>query len=93
MRNQGWKDSDDAVFHADGSLAAAPIALCEVQGYVYLAYRQAAQLAVDMDDYRLSAGLTLKAEKLRREFEEAFWDEALGTYALALDATSGPAAP
>jgi glycogen debranching enzyme len=85
LRNQGWKDSDDAVFHADGSLATGPIALCEVQGYVYLAYRVAARLAADMDDYRLSAGLTIKAEALRRQFEETFWDEELGTYALALD--------
>ncbi|HEY3077437.1 MAG TPA: amylo-alpha-1,6-glucosidase [Burkholderiales bacterium] len=85
LRNQGWKDSDDAVFHADGSLASGPIALCEVQGYVYLAYRVAARLAADMDDYRLSAGLTIKAEALRRQFEETFWDEELGTYALALD--------
>jgi glycogen debranching enzyme len=85
LRNQGWKDSDDAVFHADGALAEPPIALCEVQGYVYLAYRLAARLAVDMDDYPLSAGLTLKAEKLRRDFEQSYWDEELGTYALALD--------
>ena len=85
LRNQGWKDSDDAVFHEDGRLAPLPIALCEVQGYVYLAYRLAAQLAVDMDDYPLSAGLMLKAEKLRRQFEETYWDEELGTYALALD--------
>ena len=85
LRNQGWKDSDDSVFHADGSLATGPIALCEVQGYVYLAYRVAARLAADMDDYRQSAGLTIKAEALRRQFEETFWDEELGTYALALD--------
>ena len=85
LRNQGWKDSDDAIFHEDGALATGPIALCEVQGYVYLAYRMAALLAVDMDDYPLSAGLTLKAEKLRREFEATYWDEELGTYALALD--------
>jgi len=90
LRNQGWKDSDDAVFHADGALAGGPIALCEVQGYVYLAYRLAAQLAVDMDDYPLSAGLTLKAEKLRRHFEECYWDEELGTYALALDGAKRP---
>ncbi len=85
LRNQGWKDSDDAVFHADGTLAEGPIALCEVQGYVYLAYRMAARLAAEMDDLRLAAGLTLKAEKLRRAFEDAFWDEDLGTYAIALD--------
>jgi glycogen debranching enzyme len=85
LLNQGWKDSDDAVMHADGRLAEPPIALCEVQGYVYLALRLAAQLAVEMNDYPLSADLTLKAEKLRRRFEEAFWCERLGTYALALD--------
>ncbi len=85
LRNQGWKDSDDAVFHADGALAQGAIALCEVQGYVYLAYRHAARLAAERDEMRLSAGLTLKAEQLRRRFEDAFWDEELGTYALALD--------
>ncbi len=92
LRNQGWKDSDDAVFHADGSLATGPIALCEVQGYVYLAYRVAARLAADMNDLRLSAGLTLKAENLRRAFEQAFWDDEIGTYALALDGAKRPCA-
>jgi glycogen debranching enzyme len=85
LLNQGWKDSDDAVMHADGRLAEPPIALCEVQGYVYLALRLAAQLAVERDDYPLSADLTIRAEKLRARFEEAFWCEELGTYALALD--------
>jgi glycogen debranching enzyme len=88
--NQGWKDSDDAVFHADGRLAEPPIALCEVQGYVYLALRFAAQLAVDMNDAALSADLGLKADKLRRRFEEAFWCDDLGTYALALDGRKEP---
>jgi len=92
LRNQGWKDSDDAVFHADGSLATGPIALCEVQGYVYLAYRVAARLAADREELRLSAGLTLKAESLRRVFEQAFWDDAIGTYALALDGEKRPCA-
>jgi glycogen debranching enzyme len=82
---QGWKDSGDSIFHRDGRLAEAPIALCEVQGYVYLALRLAAQLAVDMNDYPLSADLALKAEKLQRRFEESFWCDELGTYALALD--------
>ncbi|HWI38786.1 MAG TPA: amylo-alpha-1,6-glucosidase [Burkholderiales bacterium] len=90
LRNQGWKDSDDAVFHADGTLADGPIALCEVQGYVYLAYRMAARLAAELDDMRLAAGLTVKAEKLRRAFEDAFWDEELGTYAIALDGAKKP---
>jgi glycogen debranching enzyme len=91
LLNQGWKDSDDGVMHADGRLAEPPIALCEVQAYVYAAWRLAAQLAVDlMNDYPLSADLTLKAEKLRRRFEEAFWCEELGTYALALDGAKRP---
>jgi glycogen debranching enzyme len=90
LRNQGWKDSDDSVFHADGALAEGPVALCEVQGYVYLAYRMAARLAAEMQDVRLSAGLMLKAEKLRRSFEDAFWDEELGTYAIALDGAKRP---
>jgi glycogen debranching enzyme len=85
LRNQGWKDSEDAVFHADGRLAEAPIALCEVQGYAYLAYREAALLAFDLNEKQLSAKLEEKAETLQSRFEAAFWCEDLGTYALALD--------
>jgi len=85
LLNQGWKDSDDAVFHEDGRLAPPPIALCEVQGYVYLAYRMAAELAPDMDDLPLASELLEKAESLRRQFEQTFWDDEMGTYALALD--------
>ncbi|HEX7054963.1 MAG TPA: amylo-alpha-1,6-glucosidase [Burkholderiales bacterium] len=83
--NQGWKDSDDAVMHADGRLAEGPVALCEVQGYVYLALRCAAQLAAEMNDAPLSSDLARRAEQLRASFEQAFWCEELGTYALALD--------
>ncbi|HYX63693.1 MAG TPA: glycogen debranching N-terminal domain-containing protein, partial [Burkholderiales bacterium] len=90
LANQGWKDSDDAVFHADGRLAEPPIALCEVQGYVYLALRLGAQLAADMHDPARSAELVVKAEALRRRFEQAFWCEELGTYALALDGRKAP---
>jgi glycogen debranching enzyme len=85
LRNQGWKDSEDAVFHADGALAEAPIALCEVQGYAYLAYREAALLAFDLGEKSLSVELEEKAEQLRLRFEAAYWCEELGTYALALD--------
>jgi glycogen debranching enzyme len=90
LRNQGWKDSDDAVFHADGRLATAPIALCEVQGYVYLAKRMAALLAFDMDDTPLSRQLEGEADALRERFEAAFWCEEMGTYALALDGEKQP---
>jgi glycogen debranching enzyme len=90
LRNQGWKDSEDAVSHADGSLAAPPIALCEVQGYVYLARRSAALLAADLGDRNLAANLEAQAEALRARFEAAFWREAIGTYALALDGDKRP---
>jgi glycogen debranching enzyme len=90
LRNQGWKDSEDAVFHADGTLAEAPIALCEVQGYAYLAYREAALLAFDLGDKALSADLEVEAERLRSRFEAAFWCEEIGSYALALDGAGRP---
>jgi glycogen debranching enzyme len=85
LRNQGWKDSEDAVFHADGRLAEAPIALCEVQGYTYLAYREAALMAFDFGEKALSQELEEKADRLQSRFEAAFWCEDIGTYALALD--------
>jgi len=83
--NQGWKDSVDAIFHADGSLAQGPIALAEVQAYVYaakcLASRCARRLGRDDHAVRLEA----QASDLARRFEEAFWCPDLDTYALALD--------
>ncbi len=85
LRNQGWKDSEDAIFHADGALAELPIALCEVQGYAFLALRLASGLAADLGDIGLSRELYGRAQRLQARFEEAFWCEALGTYALALD--------
>jgi glycogen debranching enzyme len=90
LRNQGWKDSEDAVFHADGALAAGPIALCEVQGYAYLAYREAALLAFDFGERALAKDLEEDAERLQSRFEAAFWCEELGTYALALDGAGQP---
>src|SRR4029077_19653700 len=61
---QGWKDSNDSVFHADGSLAEAPIALCEVQGYVYAAKRAAARLSCALGDKERCTTLEAEAEKL-----------------------------
>ena len=90
LRNQGWKDSEDSVMHADGRLAEPSIALCEVQGYVYLAQHLAAGLAVDFGEPALSGGLSANAAKLRARFEAAFWCEELGTYALALDGDKAP---
>ena len=85
LSNQGWKDSSDSIFHRDGRLASAPIALCEVQAYVFAAKQGAAALAARLGDSDLSAKLASQAEDLRVRFEDAFWIEEAGTYAIALD--------
>lgn len=83
--NQGWKDSHDAVFHRDGRMAEGSVALCEVQGYVYLARLHAADLALALGDPNLAATLRRRAAELKERFEHAFWCEEIGAYALALD--------
>jgi glycogen debranching enzyme len=88
--NQGWKDSHDAVFHADGTSAEGPIALCEVQGYVYAAKLAAAELAKLFGDDARARDLSKQAKTLLRRFEESFWCDELSTYALALDGRKQP---
>jgi glycogen debranching enzyme len=88
--NQGWKDSRDSVFHADGALARGPIALCEVQGYVYAARQAAAGIAAALGDPERAAALTAAAAELAEKFDAAFWDERLGFYVLALDGEKAP---
>jgi glycogen debranching enzyme len=87
---QGWKDSQDSVFHAGGTLADAPIALCEVQAYVYDARLRAATIADALGDHARADRLRHQAEQLRGAFEETFWWEDQGTYALALDGGKRP---
>jgi glycogen debranching enzyme len=82
--NQGWKDSHDSIFHADGELCAGPIALAEVQAYVYAAKRAAARIASAIEPSKAPA-LEAEAAELRRRYHEAFWREELGLHALALD--------
>ena len=82
---QGWKDSQDSVFHADGELAEGPIALCEVQANVYSARQAGVRLARALGDDGVAARLAEQAEALRRRFNESFWCEEIGMYALALD--------
>jgi glycogen debranching enzyme len=89
---QGWKDSNDSVFHADGRLAEGPIALCEVQGYVYAARRAAAKLARALKLPDRAERLERQAVELQKELERAFWVEEIGTYALALDRKKRPCA-
>ncbi|MFO1070430.1 MAG: glycogen debranching N-terminal domain-containing protein [Geminicoccaceae bacterium] len=85
LRNQGWKDSQDSVFHADGSLAGGAIALVEVQAYVHAARRAMARIARTIGKPGLAAAQEEAAARLRQRFEQAFWCEPLGTYGLALD--------
>ena len=85
LSQQGWKDSQDSIFHADGRLADPPIALCEVQGYAYAAQRSGSLLAGALREPELAAKLDAAAEKLKARFDEAFWCEEIGSYALALD--------
>ena len=88
--NQGWKDSHDAIFHEDGQMAEGPIALCEVQAYVYGAKRHAAILATALDHSVAAATLSLQADRLREQFEAEFWCDDLSIYALALDGAKRP---
>jgi glycogen debranching enzyme len=90
LANQGWKDSFDAIFHADGSLAEGHIALAEVQGYVFAAKRLAARCAWRLGRLDMVRKLETEAQLLAERFEEAFWCEELGTYALALDGEKRP---
>jgi glycogen debranching enzyme len=85
LANQGWKDSDNAVFHRDGQSAEGPIALCEVQAYVYSARLEAAAIADALGDKPHAQSLKQQAKELRDKFERYFWCESLGTYAMALD--------
>ncbi len=90
LTNQGWKDSQDSIFHADGALATGPLALCEVQAYVYAAKRGAARLAEALGHHARAGELAAAAENLRLAFEAQFWCEELGVYAIALDGGKRP---
>jgi glycogen debranching enzyme len=89
LAQQGWKDSHDSIFHADGRLAAGPIAVCEVQGYAYGAWIAAAQLAETRGDAKLAYDWRTRAERVRLRFEEAFWCESIGTYARWMEINAG----
>ena len=90
LANQGWKDSFDAISHEDGELARAPIALAEVQGYVFAAYLAMAQLAQRLGRSQLAEELLERAHALKEAFVTTFWMEDRGTVALALDCDKRP---
>lgn len=89
---QGWKDSDDSIYHADGSPAEPPIALCEVQAYAYEAYNLAAEMADVLGEPARAREWRARASDLAKAFDRAFWLDDLGTYAIALDGAKRPCA-
>lgn len=88
--NQGWKDSYDAISHADGALAEPPIALAEVQAYVYAALRGMARLARRLERSVETATWDARALRLQERFNRDFWLAEEGTFALALDGQKRP---
>jgi glycogen debranching enzyme len=92
LRNQGWKDSADAVFHADGRVPPGPIALVEVQGYVFAAYRGLAGLAERRGEHERAARWRKLAEEMRASVEKRFWMREANYYALAIDGNGEPCA-
>jgi glycogen debranching enzyme len=90
LANQGWKDSHDSIFHADGTEAPGPIALVEVQGYVYAALRAMEDLAARRGEPDDAVVWRARSENLRIAVEDRFWLEELGYYALALDGEGKP---
>jgi glycogen debranching enzyme len=90
--NQGWKDSADAIVNADGTRAEPPIALIEVQGYVYAALRGVADLLRRADEPDMAAELEAEADRLREAVERDFWMADVDTYALALQGDRRPCA-
>ncbi len=92
LANQGWKDSFDSVFHADGTAAVGPIALVEVQGYVFAAKQAGAIIARALGDADAADRFSQDASEMRARIEARFWLPDIGTYALALDGTKRPCA-
>lgn len=85
LRNQGWRDAGDAVLHADGTPADGPIALAETQGYVYYAKRRLAAIYSQLGEVDRAERLAQEASALKRRFNERFWMDDEGFYAMALD--------
>jgi glycogen debranching enzyme len=92
LSNQGWKDSDDSIHHADGRLAEGSIALCEVQAYAYGARRSLARVLLQLGRAAEGQVLLEEAASLRKRFHQAFWSPVIGSYALAIDGRGEPCA-
>ncbi|MDH6374474.1 glycogen debranching enzyme [Paenibacillus sp. PastF-3] len=85
IANQGWKDSADSVIHSNGDYAEAPIALVEVQGYVYQALTRLAPIFKSLGHEEQAEVMEKDAAQLRTRFEEDFWMNDEQFYAIALD--------
>lgn len=92
LDNQGWKDSGDAIVHRDGRLARPPIALAEVQGYVYAARMHYAALLEALGEEAAAAEQRRRAEELKKAFNRDFWVEETQFFAMALDGSGAPVA-
>jgi glycogen debranching enzyme len=88
--NQAWKDSQDSMFHADGHFPLGPLAVVEVQGYVYAAFNSMSELAAVRGDRPTADDWQVRAEQLRRAIEQQFWLPELGFYAIAIDGDGTP---
>ncbi|MGH9640592.1 MAG: amylo-alpha-1,6-glucosidase, partial [Bryobacteraceae bacterium] len=90
LLQQGWKDSQDSVFHCNGTLAKGPIALCEVQSYVYAAKLRIAEAANDLGLREKAGKLRTEAAELKTKFQSAFWSDELSMFCIALDGEKRP---
>jgi len=87
---KGWKDSGDSVFHSSGELAKHPIALSEVQGYLYMAYQGFGEIMKIYKDFPTAELFEKKARNLKRRFNEIFWSKRINMFSLAIDGDMNP---
>ena len=90
LSNQGWKDSADSIMYSNGNLVKPPVALCEVQGYLYESWKSTARLAAKFGDQKLADQLNKKADSFREKFQKEFWLADKKMVALALDGEGKP---
>lgn len=85
MKNQGWKDSDDAIVYPDGSQVATPIGTCEMQAFAYAAKRLFSEILWWLGEIAAASTLYQQATALKERFNECFWLEDEGTFAMGID--------
>ena len=88
--NQGWKDSQDSIFHADGHFPTGPVAVVEVQGYCYVAFLAMSEMAAARGLEAQARDWQARAQTMRTAIEARFWCAELQSYAIALDGNGSP---